>query len=323
MKKILGLLALILMINSCDDGDVTIQNITFEDVASSSNCNDLVYKIKGNEALIIKIVNGATLAYPNVVTPVGVPTSIPISGTTQVIYRNYNGAPTANNFCSSPPPANPSVTEEWNATGGTIEITTTAVKSTNTTTNATTITGYNHYIVLKNVTFEKPTGTQVYDKFIFGNYVTTNTLNFPTSSTGLDLIRCTTGNINTVYYSTSTQGIVLDNLDPTLIANTTSTATRTAALGTSTNKLSWKIYTATIPTDFFCATVTPTSPAISEQWDANNTITSGTIEVTTYTVGTGPSTVYTHKIYLKNATLTKGTLSFYLGDDYYFGNLIQ
>jgi hypothetical protein len=48
---------------------------------------------------------------------------------------------------------------------------TTAVKTLNETDNSTRISGYNHNIVFKNITFAKSNG-QVYETFPFGDYVT-------------------------------------------------------------------------------------------------------------------------------------------------------
>ena len=73
-------------------------------------------------------------------------------------------------FCETIPPSSPSVSDEWIATAGKIQITTTAIKTTNTATGQTSITGYNHNIVFKNITFAKQSGTQVYETFTFGDY---------------------------------------------------------------------------------------------------------------------------------------------------------
>ena len=54
MKKFLGILVCLLMLNGCDDGDLTIETINFEDVQASS-CGETIYKLNGNEALYMKI----------------------------------------------------------------------------------------------------------------------------------------------------------------------------------------------------------------------------------------------------------------------------
>jgi hypothetical protein len=321
MKRFFGLLFLILLLNGCDDGDVTVQNISFADIPTSNTCGDIVYKIKGNEAMIIKITNASTIAFMNTLTPSSTPTSIAIGGTTRVIYRNYNGVPSGANICDSPPAATPSVTEEWNAIGGTIEVTTTANKTTNTTTNATTITGYNHYIVFKNINFQKPVGTQVYEAFVFGNYTTATALTYPFNS-AINITKCPS--VNTISALSGVEGLVINNLETSLIQQVPTTTPRTGNLSATTNTLSYKIYNATIPVGFFCGTAT--TPVIKDHWDPDYTATTGTIEVTTTVVGSGTAAVYTHKIHLKNVTLKNATTpaqSFYLGDDCYYGDLIQ
>lgn len=321
MKRFLGLLFLILIFNGCDDGNVMVQNISFENIPNSSNCGDIVFKINANEVMIIKIANASTVAFMNTTTATNTPRVIAIGGTTRVIYRNYNGTPSGANICDTPPAATPSVIEEWNAIGGTIEITTTANKTTNTTTNATSITGYNHYIVFKNIIFQKPSGTQRYDSFRFGNYTTTTALTYPFNS-ALSLAKCPT--TNTISARSGVEGLVINNLDPTLITNIATTTPRVGNLSATTNTLSYKIYNATIPIGFFCGTAT--TPTISDHWDPDYVTTSGTIEVTTTVVGSGSAAVYTHKIHLKNVTLKNSTTpaqSFYLGDDCYYGDLIQ
>ena len=173
MKKIITLLTLLILITACDDGNVKVQSINFDAVPASS-CGNIIYKLNSNEALILQITEN-TNAFANVPTATNAPVEYQINGYNHVVYRFYNGAVTSATICGSIPPATPAVTEEWVATAGTIQITTSANKTTNTTTNGTRITGYNHYIVLKNVTFSKPVGQQVYESFVFGNYTTAPT----------------------------------------------------------------------------------------------------------------------------------------------------
>ena len=321
MKKIFGLLILVLLLNGCDDGNVTVQNIGFSDIANSSTCNgDIVYKINGNQALIIKITNPITLIpFANTITDINAPLEIPIDNTNlRIIYRNYNGAPSGANICDSPPAATPSVTEEWYGIGGTMEVTTTAIKSSPDANNATKITGYNHYIVFKNITFQKPEGTQTYggDGFIFGNYVTLTTLTYPFGSQ-LTFNPCTGTPPSTLYTLSGNEGVSITNINPSLLANTVGTYTDT--LGTTANTVTYSIFDATIPNGYFCATTTPATPVVIDQWKPDNTITSGTIQViTTNTAG-----AYTHQIHLLHATLAKTGLNFYLGDDCYLGDYVN
>jgi hypothetical protein len=82
--------------------------------------------------------------------------------------------------------------------GWKIQIFTTAVKTLNETENSTRISGYNHNIVFKNITFAKAT-EQVYETFPFGDYVTSATFAFSFDKT----VKCNSSNL--VYNYTSSE----------------------------------------------------------------------------------------------------------------------
>jgi hypothetical protein len=317
MKRIVGLLVLLLLLNGCDDGNLVLETINFEDaITQSCSTNNILYKLKEKEALLLEI---PTSSFTNEPTEIGTPTEITIGGSNRVVYRFYNGTVAANNICETIPPATPSVTDQWTATGGTIQIITTAIKTTNTTDNSTRISGYNHNIVFKNITFTKANGTQVYETFPFGDYVTTTTsLPFGFDET---TERCTANTPNLLYNYTGSEALTLD-IDPSLIDNnvTPLNSPRTGILGTTTNKLTYRLYAGLIPTSYFCNTSIPTTPDISQEWNAIAGVSgiSGIVEVTTTTNGTG----FKHTIVLKKATLKKGNSDFSLGDSYIYGDLL-
>ena len=318
MKKIIGLFAFMFLLNGCDDGDLIIETIDFADVIAD-NCtnNNIVYKIKENELLLIEI---PPESYLNEVTPPNDPRQILISSENKVIYRSYNGTVTDDNVCATIQPITPTVTEQWVATSGTIQITTTAVVVPNTSLtsgNATRITGYNHNIVFKNVTFDKPTGEQFFETYIFGSYAknleTTETLPF-----GFDdeVEKCSLG--NTVYNISGSEALVL-NLDDTFFPAVSGTQT---ALISATNKVTYTLFNAGgLTSDNFCTTPAPTTPTPNQIWIANDgvTATSGIIEVVTTTLGTQ----FQHTIHLKKVTFNRNGSEFYLGDDYIYGSFIQ
>lgn len=317
MKRIVGLLVLLLLLNGCDDGNLVLETINFEDaITQSCSTNNILYKLKEKEALLLEI---PTSSFTNEPTEIGTPTEITIGGSNRVVYRFYNGTVAANNICETIPPATPSVTDQWTATGGTIQIITTAIKTTNTTDNSTRISGYNHNIVFKNITFTKANGTQVYETFPFGDYLTTTTsLPFGFDET---TERCTANTPNLLYNYTGSEALTLD-IDPSLIDNnvTPLNSPRTGILGTTTNKLTYRLYAGLIPTSYFCNTSIPTTPAISQEWNAIAGVSgiSGIVEITTTTNGTG----FKHTIVLKKATLKKGNSDFSLGDSYIYGDLL-
>lgn len=317
MKKGFYLLLITLLFLNCSDGDLSQEVISFDTVATQScSSNGILYKIKEQEALLIQIPSST---FTNEPTVAGSPIIIDINNTNRVVYRFYNGSIPNNMFCETIPPSSPSISDEWIATSGKIQITTTAIKTTNATTGQTSITGYNHSIVLKNITFAKQNGTQVYETFVFGDYnrsITPIVLGFDTT-----LERCSTS--KQIYNHTSSEAITLDNVDADLIQNqiTPLNSPRTAVIGTTNNKLSYRLFTNGVLTpNYFCNTTLPTIPAISQEWIAETGVTNvkGIIEVTT----TNVLNTYTHRIVIKKATLVKGNNNFYLGDNYILGDLI-
>lgn len=315
MKRILSIVALVFLINACDDGNLQVDNIHFEDVvANKCTEKDVIYKIKDSEILFIEI---PATTFVNDNTPEGVPISIPISSTVKVTYRQYNDIVTLGNICPTVPSATPNVIEEWTATSGTIQITSTAIKTTNTTTNATTISGYKHYIVFKDITFQKPNGIQTYETYIFGNY-NINLTALPLSF-NIDNGQKSTCS-NTVYNFSGSEVLAFTPADfSSLFANEVTTTPRTVLLDAS-NTITYRLFNNLVDDTYFCATPTPTIPVLNQQWNAvvGEAGVSGMIEVTTTTFGTG----FQHTIHLKKVSLQKGNSTFSLGDDFIFGKII-
>ncbi len=316
MKRFLVVLVCVVALNSCDDGDLILETIDFESATTKScSTNDILYKLKDKEVLLLEIPKSSFVNEPTVT---GTPNLIDISGANRVVYRFYNGTVVADNICETIPPATPIVTDQWNATAGTIQIITTAVKTTNTNENSTRISGYNHNIVFKNITFAKTKGTQVYETFAFGDYVSSVTaLPF-----GFDKIleQCSTS--KQIYNYLSGEALTLD-IDPTLIVNaaTPLNSPRIGLISATKNKLAYRLYSNGVLTpSYFCNTTVPSLPTISEEWVGVNGVsgTSGIVEVTTTTNGTG----FKHTIILKNATLKKGNSDFRLGDSFIYGELL-
>lgn len=313
MKRILAILSLLLFITSCDDGNLTVDVIDFsEGPIQKCSLKDIIYKVKGSEMMFIEI---PSTYFTNDQT-LGTATIIPLSSTLKVTYRRYASETSNLNICPQAPDATPNLVEQWQATEGTIELTSTAVKTTNPTTGFTKITGYNYYIVLKNVTFEKPNGPQVYETFVFGNYnATISPLAF-----GFDADADKSTCDNRIFNFNGSEAIIFDTANfSTLFENTATTTPRTALISAA-NKLTYKLFNNTVNDTYFCATTTPATPLLTQEWNALNGVeaTSGIIEVTTTTLGTS----FRHTIHLKRVTLKKGNSDFSLGDDYIFGSFV-
>lgn len=317
MKRVVSLLVFVLLLNGCDDGNLTLETINFEDVATQScSTNSIIYKLKEREALLLEI---PKTTFVNEPTVVGIPTVVEIDKTNRVVYRFYNGTVAVDNICNTIPPALPNVTDQWTATSGKIQIITTTITAPGSIAGSTKITGYNHNIAFSNITFEKTNGTQVYQDFPFGNYITSSTpLPF-----GFDKVVDQCPSSKQIYNHTSSEALTIDAIDPALIVNaeTSLNTPRTGLIGSVTNKLTYRLYAGVLTDDFFCAATVPTLPLISEEWNAVNGVSgvSGIIEVTTVKSGTS---AFLHTIVIKNATLKKGNSSFKLGDVYTYGDLL-
>lgn len=172
MKKIFGLLVSILLLSSCDDGDLVLESFNFDTVAIQK-CSDRnpLFKINKEELLLIDI---PSIYFPNEVTPTGQPRIVNISEVNRVIYRKYNGTVTNSVICSDVPPSKPIVQDQWTAAaGGTIEIITTEITTTDPVSGQVTITGYNHQIKFITIQFVGTQNTFVFDEYLFGTYTTT------------------------------------------------------------------------------------------------------------------------------------------------------
>lgn len=315
MKRFLGILICALAFNSCDDGDLILEDINFDDVNTQScSTNNILYKLKEKEALLLEISKSVFVNEPTVP---GIPTVIDIDNSTnQVVYRFYNGTISTENICNTIPPALPNVTDQWTASSGKIQIITTTIKTIDATNNSTRIAGYNHNITFKNITFDKATGPQTYETFPFGDYTTAPTNNLTLSFEQV-VKQCATS--KQLYNRTSSEALTIDNIDPALIVNTETplNTPRTAVIGSINNKLTYRLYSNGVLTDdYFCNTTVPVLPSISEEWNA---LSGGIIEVTTIKNGT---TAYKHTIVLKNVVLKKGNSDFKLGDRFPYGDLI-
>ncbi len=318
MKRIFALLLFAQFINSCDDGDLTVETLNFDSVAVQRCSNgNVLYKLGTNEALIIEI--PAATALMNEPTPVGMPLSYSIDNSNRVIYRSYNGAVSSESICGTIPPASPAVTAEWIATSGTIEITTTAVLADNPALpGGQRITGYKHTITFRNINFVKPDGEQLYETFNFGDYTSTVTpLPFNFDGT---LEKCAAGNLIFDYVGTQALTLIIDqNLLQSSV--TPPGEPRTGLLGTTQNVLTYTLFASgPLTSDYFCTIPTPATPAIAETWTGVDGVegVSGIVEVTTTTSGSA----FLHEIHLKNVTLKKGNSSFLLATDYLFGQLL-
>jgi hypothetical protein len=318
MRKYASLLLFALLLNGCDDGDITVDQIDFETV-EAKNCtadNLLVYKLKPQESLLLQVPENT---FTEDATLDGAPDEHNINNSSyRLVYRSYDGTIAGTDICSLIPPASPRVIDEWYAKSGVMQITTTPIVTANTTTNSTTITGYNHNINIINVTYAVNGVDVTVPEIKFGDFATTiaNQLDLAFDDTAA---QCpSTGQIYN--FIVSGASMTIDAVDANLIQNSVTPLNqpRTAVISSTANKLLYRVYNSTLNQDYFCKTTTPTTPTLRETWAGVDGVAnvSGYIEVTTTTGGTN---VFNHTVVLKNVTLIKGNSKFKLGDSFTLG----
>ena len=171
MRKLFLLLTVFFTFNSCDDGDITLESFNFSS-QSIQKCPDenktFLYKINDKELLLLNI-TATPYTYDSNFTEFPYSKSYPIDNTSvSIIYRLYNDTATTTTICSVIAPATPVVTNEWNATGGTLDVTTTQLFEA----DGITLAGYTHSIKLVNVNFSNGTNSFSFEEYFVGNYQT-------------------------------------------------------------------------------------------------------------------------------------------------------
>jgi hypothetical protein len=327
MKKILGLLFVMMAFSGCDDGDVVQESISLDGIVPvKCNLNNILYKIKDNQSLALEIVDVAN-AFKNKKETKAI---INIDNTTnKLIFRTYNGEVKATNICATTFDAFPSVKEEWIATAGKIVITTIAIVSQpNATTNATKISNYNHSILLRDIIWQKPDGSTQVDNFDrpYGVYQTAPTYNLPFGFQDSPLVfKSTCPDDITIVAKSGSESMRLKLDDTTYnflftTATTLPNAPKTKPL-TANSTLVYNLFNGIISVADFCTPLPATRPATLEEWTAN--ISSGTsngiIEVET-TSETSASV--RHTIFLRGVIFGNGNVDFYYGDRIKFGYFI-
>ncbi|WP_276391306.1 hypothetical protein [Eudoraea chungangensis] len=125
MKKVV-LLVLLSISLSCDDGDLTIETIDFDDASimfcesSTTIDSDLFFKLNSTESLILKLQSGIL---KNEVSEDTIVSSVPSQS--QITYRTFSGTVSKDYFCDDIPPLDPVVLQELEAEGGSVKIFTT------------------------------------------------------------------------------------------------------------------------------------------------------------------------------------------------------
>ncbi|MGV3459469.1 MAG: hypothetical protein ACO1N9_03325 [Flavobacterium sp.] len=290
MKKIFGLLAALLLLTGCDDGDMTFKSFNFGD-SNAQACadNGLIYKVQGTEALLLQFAANTFINAENIdpQTGLNVPRSFNIGSGVSMIYRTYNGEVSSASICTDLPPATPSVVDQYVAqAGGTISVLTQKV-----TNNEGVITGYNHIITIVNATLTKDGESIIITNNVFGTYATTLTyrFDFEDEDSNINLQRCPeppafTGKVFTV----NGDEALLFNLNMTSFPATDDAVTTIDfSVPTEAQEIIFNEYSGTAVATLFCNVVPPITPVVTKQWEAI----SGKLRIETNVI-TGVATEY-------------------------------
>lgn len=320
MKRILGLIGLLMLVFGCDDGDLSITAFNLP-VQNLSKCSDntFIYNANGNEVMMLDIPLSEfknQINRDNEGNIISDTYTYVLTENDKLVYRLYSGTVNSSFLCSDFPSSGLAVVEEWAALAGAeIEITTIA--------NADAenggilgVSGYTHHIVIKDVIFTKGNGKIVYEEYIFGNYIAPNLVKFNFT----DVVQnCP----NKLLYKLDLKEAIVAELDyQYLFPNEETSSPRVAYINGTTNRIIYKVFDNNITGTYFCSTIPQTSPNVVEEWYAQNGEgDSGIIEVTTEAVFdeiTGDLAGYIHYITLKNVLFYNNNSAFHFGE-YYIG----
>ncbi|MEH6680894.1 MAG: hypothetical protein V7724_10130 [Sediminicola sp.] len=151
---------------SCDDGDLQVETINFDDSAidfcgTATTATTLMFKINGDEALILTLQGGLL---KNEATTDTIISTVPAQS--KLSYRIFSGTVAKGYFCDALPPTDPVVLEEITAEDGEVMITTAMTDSVT----------FAHTIRLRGISFVNESGSRVTDLRVnnFGAITTRN-----------------------------------------------------------------------------------------------------------------------------------------------------
>jgi len=131
MYKYLGVLFLLVVFTSCNDGDIIVTSFDFENQELSicgEGTSKVLYNINNEnifETISFTLSSSQLSNLDNVLaTNTGQAISIQLTGSNEIIYRTYDGTVPNTYFCGVIPPSSPKVIEEFKSVGGTVLITT-------------------------------------------------------------------------------------------------------------------------------------------------------------------------------------------------------
>ncbi|MCO6149556.1 hypothetical protein [Flavobacterium sp. NRK1] len=293
MKKIFSLIAILIIIAGCDDGDITFKTFNFTDaevnVCTNTDINTF-YKQNETEILELKLAEGS-LRNRSTVDPEtknDIPYTIAVGGDApnKITYKNYNSKVTS--YCTSTTAAS----ETWNGTG-TLSVITRERRVDG------KLKGYSHVITLQNITFSKGDETITINNNAFGSVNKDFNFDFDFSQNDADPIVQKCDETSTFIYTTKSKEVLVlafNDFNGTF-QNTSGTTEIALGAGSDDNTLKFTLYDGTLTRSKICDpdSQAPVTPKSVEQWQATN----GNIKIVTTEQSTGE---FEHKIYLYDVT---------------------
>ncbi|AEK23263.1 hypothetical protein [Capnocytophaga canimorsus] len=165
-RVLLSVFLSLFLLSACDDGDLEIETISFDNLNVSSCTNDVtatfLFKSTGKQALILDLPQDVIKNEAGIYTG-EIPTNF------KLFYRNFNEAVNTAYFCANYPPASPWVISQLSATGGKVKIVTKAIRNE----SDNQIIRYDHLITISELVIKNNDGSKLIDsEFIFGTYQT-------------------------------------------------------------------------------------------------------------------------------------------------------
>ncbi|MNJ95190.1 hypothetical protein D3C87_128970 [compost metagenome] len=295
MKKIFGLIAALILVLGCDDGDMTFKTFDFSS-ANVEKCDNAIFKINSNgtEVLILNLdpsalINVSTL---NPVTGKHEPRIINLGGTgsNTILYRNYESSVKAGQLCGGITTTPPNILDEWKGEG-TLSIRTDIIKTEGKL-------KYTHQITLKNISFNKGDETIIINDNLFGSVDSPLDVTFNFVETGAEepvITPCT--DYDLLFTKRLNEALILSLADDLPTAEGIKTIPLENQI---TNSIIFKTFESTITDANICNLITPPpTPKLKQQWRAK----SGTISIITTKVAGN----FTHEIRFMDITFSNIT----------------
>lgn len=131
MRTCFSMILLLLLLSSCNDGDIIVTTLDFEDTGLKL-CGDdevkVLYQVNDDgvfETISLRTTNNTISDLENVLSTDEAPIiTFPLDQNNKIVYRTFNATVPTDYFCSEIPPSSPNVLEELVSVGGVVTITT-------------------------------------------------------------------------------------------------------------------------------------------------------------------------------------------------------